>query len=242
MKWYEQNSSEYESLVGKQILREHGASGYGAYIIVKQIIAQNMNDDVSEWGYVSQTETMDSLSQKCGMSVDQFRLFIEFCDQRFIFEKREGRLFCPSILEEKNEYVKKIERRKKTYPDNPDKTDTTDKSVSNGKSLVTTQSHTHSQPQTHLKEKNIKKESSKFTSFEDLTDLVIQEISTKHGIPDWIAFKLRDQMKNWLDSKGKSYKNYKAGFENWVLRAIDEGKIKQSRAPTGRPKLADLIP
>lgn len=113
MNWYEQKTNEYESITGKQILNEFGAAGYGIYIVLKQIIGQYMGDDQSTWGFVPPTETMFSLAQKCGTSEADFRLFIKFCDDRFILEKRDGRLFCPSILEEKSRYAKMVEKKSK---------------------------------------------------------------------------------------------------------------------------------
>lgn len=80
-----------------------------------------------------------------------------------------------------------------------------------------------------------------FRSFEDLSDSVVREVAKKHGISDLSAFSIRDKMKNWMDSKGKIYKDYKAGFENWVIRTIEDGKVKQSRAPNPGTRLADLI-
>lgn len=143
MNWYEQKTNEYESITGKQILREFGAEGYGVYIIIKQIIGQNMGEDPNEWGYVAKDETVATLAEKCGLSVDKFRLFLVFCNDRFILEKRNGRLFCPSILEEKNQYAKKVQRRvertTQTQPPSTDSTDTTDKSAQYD---VTTQHNT----------------------------------------------------------------------------------------------------
>ena len=152
MNWYEQKTNEYQSITGKQILREFGAAGYGMYIILKQIIGEHMQDDQNEWGYVPMGETMATLAEKCGSSEADFRLFIKFCDDRFILEKRNGRLFCPSILEEKNQYAKKVERKKvrtsstaQKCPDSTDSTDKADKSVqydvTTQHNTITTQSH-----------------------------------------------------------------------------------------------------
>jgi len=114
MKWFEQSATEYESMVGRQLLASPGGvKWYGAYIILKQIIAQNMNDDMSTWGYVEKGETKATLAEKCGLSIDEFRLFITFCNDRFIFEQRNEKLFCQAILEEKNRYAKIQERKVK---------------------------------------------------------------------------------------------------------------------------------
>lgn len=152
MKWFEQSTTEHSSLIGKQILKTHGAAGYGAYVILKQIIGENMNENMTEWGYVPKDLSMEDLAEKCGLPIDKFRQFITFCDERFIFEQREGRLFCASLLEEKNEYAKKVQRRKnkedKGSTDNPDNTYTKDNQV---QSLVTTQpQHNTTQPQSIL--------------------------------------------------------------------------------------------
>lgn len=166
MKWYEQSTSEYDSLVGKQLLKQYGAAGYGAYIILKQIIGQNMTDDLSEWGFVSKDETIESLAQKCGFSIDEFRQFITFCDERFIFEKRDGRLFCPSLLEEKNRYAKIQERRIKRNSEHYAHSAHTD--TQDAQNKVTTQ---HNTSTTHKKKKYIKKENSLKGEAQELIEL-----------------------------------------------------------------------
>lgn len=153
MKWFEQSTSEYSSMVCKQIMKSWGVAGYGAYIIMKQVIGQNMNDNREEWGFVSKDETMQSLAEKCGLSDAQFRQFIEFCDERFIFEKKSGRLFCQSILEEKNEYIKKVERRKLS-PDSTPKSKRLDKTIVSGLSGQSGLSDVTSQSQPQHKEIN----------------------------------------------------------------------------------------
>jgi len=158
MKWYEQSASEYEGLVGRQLLASQGgAKWYGAYIILKQVIAQNMNDDVSTWGYVAEGETKSTLAEKCGLSDDEFRLFIAFCNDRFIFEQKNNKLFCQSILEEKNQYAKKVLRRKAgtrdTCIDSADSSDSTDKKDKSIQSDVTTQ---HNHNTTHINLSNDK--------------------------------------------------------------------------------------
>lgn len=227
MNWYEQQTNEYESITGKQILKGFGAAGYGAYIILKQIIGQNMNDDPSEWGYVSKTETITSLAEKCGLSEPQFRLFITFCDDRFILEKRDGRLFMPSILEEKNNYIKKVERKKKntdkaTKLNGTDSTYSTDKVDMDVQSDVTTTNYNY-KPQLHIK-KEIKEK--RFSRIEDLTPEVLTELATELRVSLKTLEYTKSKMKLYLEANGKSYKNYKAAMRNWITDGIEKGKIK----------------
>lgn len=144
MKWFEKHTTDRNDLDARQIRQEFGTVGYGVYEILQQIVAENMEgDDISEWGYVSKDWDMPKLAEEVGLPIDEFRSFITFCNDRFIIEKRNGRMFLPKLLERMNEYAKKQYRRNKSkkskYPDNPDKQDKRDIS---GETHVTTQHNT----------------------------------------------------------------------------------------------------
>lgn len=219
MNWYEQKTNEYESITGKQILKGFGAAGYGAYIILKQIIGQNMNDDQNEWGFVAEIETIASLAEKCGLPEPQFRLFLTFCDERFILEKRNGRLFMPSILEEKNNYIKKVERKNKCTSS----TYSTDKVDMNVQDDVTTTITTQSQLQINNKEKIYKKE--KYSSITDLTTPVFEQLAQEYSLSVTTIAKKYQDMVDYCQSRGKKYKNYYATLRGWIRRDLESGKL-----------------
>lgn len=137
MKWFEKNVTDYQRTDAKQIIARFGLAGYAMYEILQQIAADNMEgDDVSEWGFVAKELTMEALSEKVGCSVDEFRQFLAFTDERFITERKNGRLFVPILLERMNEYAKRQYRKllkkrdQSDTPDttkNPECTDSTDK-------------------------------------------------------------------------------------------------------------------
>jgi phage replication O-like protein O len=55
-----------------------------------------------------------------------------------------------------------------------------------------------------------------YTRLKDLDDFVLQEIADKYKVPlPFVRSKL-DDMTNWLEAKGKRYKNYKSALMNWV--------------------------
>lgn len=101
--------------------------------------------------------------------------------------------------------------------------------------LATNQQHANNIRLTTSKEyKNIRiKEYKKiYTSIKDLDQETLQEIADNFQIRLDDVLKSKSQMIFWLESKGKIYKNYKAGLCNWILRNIDDGKIKKIKKPT----------
>ena len=66
------------------------------------------------------------------------------------------------------------------------------------------------------KKKEIYKEK-RFSSLQDITPEVVQEIADKYKVPVSLVNLQFEKMKNWLEAKGKRYKNYKKALQNWVL-------------------------
>ena len=53
------------------------------------------------------------------------------------------------------------------------------------------------------------------------------EISEKYHIPLSFVRLCLERMTNWLEAKGKTYKNYKRGLMNWVLSEAQKKMEKQ---------------
>lgn len=73
----------------------------------------------------------------------------------------------------------------------------------------------------------------KYNSLTSLTDETLQEIADKYLVPLAFVRSKLDDMTNWLTSKGKTYKNYKAALMNWVkndaLKIIQQKKDGNSK-------------
>jgi len=74
--------------------------------------------------------------------------------------------------------------------------------------------------------KYIKKK--EFSSLKEITPEVLQEISLKYKVPLSFVKLQFEKMTNWLEAKGKRYKNYKRGLQNWVINSA-EGQIERSK-------------
>lgn len=62
----------------------------------------------------------------------------------------------------------------------------------------------------------------KFSSFDDLTDEVLEKISLDYNVPIGLVRLQKEKMNNWLGSKGKTYKDYNLGLRNWVLDVVQK--------------------
>lgn len=65
--------------------------------------------------------------------------------------------------------------------------------------------------------KNVRIYTKKYSSIEDIKPSDLVEISNRYKIPLSLVQISLEEMKNWLEAKGRKYKNYKRGLMNWVL-------------------------
>ena len=81
---------------------------------------------------------------------------------------------------------------------------------------------------------NISKGSNKdYMESTSLTDSLVSQISKQKNISVTDGKKIRDRLLLYCESSGKTYKNYKATLEMWIMRGVDEGKTKQLKINGG---------
>ena len=82
--------------------------------------------------------------------------------------------------------------------------------------------------------KKIKIPAKKYSSLKDIQEQDLQDIAQKYRVP--IAFvKLQfEKMQNWLEAKGKRYKNYRRALMNWVLGDVQRAIERRQGDPTKR--------
>lgn len=67
----------------------------------------------------------------------------------------------------------------------------------------------------------------KFSSFEDLTDEVCEQIAKEKSVSVESVKTVRRSIETYCGSKGKTYKNYKMTLYSWLEKDIDSGKIQK---------------
>jgi transcriptional antiterminator len=76
-----------------------------------------------------------------------------------------------------------------------------------------------------IKDNKIKK---KYSSLKDIQELDFEEIANDYKVPVSFVLSKLDDMQNWLEAKGKRYKNYKSALRNWVKKDAIQIKKEQS--------------
>lgn len=105
---------ERDELSSKIILRKFGVKGYGIYQILKEIIAENvLPTNYEDWGSVNEVHDVESLADECRTTPEELREFLTFCNQKKVFEKKNGKLFCESMLQQLDDYAERIRSSKK---------------------------------------------------------------------------------------------------------------------------------
>lgn len=92
----------------------------------------------------------------------------------------------------------------------------------------------------------------KYTDIDEIGLAEMSEIAAKYRVSVTLVSGLLDEMTNWCEAKGKSYKNYKAALMNWVRRRIEkdpslkrgvsfEKLVKDSKEPEKETESLDPI-
>lgn len=88
----------------------------------------------------------------------------------------------------------------------------------NNKQITNKQQTNNKQITTNNNDKNDNnnKNEKKYPSLKSIDDFTLQEVADKYKVSlSFVRSKL-DDMTNWLEAKGKKYKNYKSALMNWV--------------------------
>ncbi len=81
-----------------------------------------------------------------------------------------------------------------------------------------------------------------FSSRKNITNSVLQELSKKFDVSVEFVADCWDTAQNWLDSKGKTRKNYKAFLSNWVKRDVAYLKLKGKKHKPSKPRKIVVAP
>ena len=108
----------------------------------------------------------------------------------------------------------KLVTNKKSYQSRQGVTNLGQKVTNLGKELPI-QGNTKETIQKKLTKETIQK---KGASIKNLKEEDLIDISKKYNVPLAFVMSKLDDMQNWLEAKGKRYKNYKAALSNWVKK------------------------
>jgi hypothetical protein len=97
MKWFKHYTTDHTTLTSKLLRSHFGASGYGVYMTLLELVAENVDGDVRTWGMVDSRHTIETLADECGVTPEYLKEFLAYCDEKKIFEKKANCLYWPDI-------------------------------------------------------------------------------------------------------------------------------------------------
>lgn len=101
------------------VIKKYGMEGYGILTVLREIVAEYVkSDNQSEWGMVDPMYDIDLLADECHTTVEKLKDLLHYCDDKKIFDKKDGRLYWEQIKERLDEYSKKVLRTKSSEKDN----------------------------------------------------------------------------------------------------------------------------
>jgi hypothetical protein len=231
MKWFKHDCSARNDTKLKLLKKKFKAEGYGIYFQLIEIIGENVKDNnKDDWGFVESIHNLDTLADECGVSRDKLGTVLEYCNEIGLLYKLDNRLCAPKILLRLDEYASK---RKKDFDVIQREIDLTRQCTD---SVPTEAGENRGLEQKRIEEKRTEQ----YSSIASLTDDVCESIASQYSVTSKVVINLREELKLYCQSKGKTYKDYRAALMNWLRRRMDEGKVTKIKATAAFPMPEDV--
>lgn len=227
MKWFKHDTSARHDTKLKLLKKKFGAAGYGVYFELLEIVGENIKDNnQQEWGFVEEIHTVETLADESGLSPDKLRTMLGYMNELGLIFKIDGRLCAPKILSRLDEYAQK---RKGKF-DVLAREDELNSKHRDSVGTVSGESRALEQIRTDKNRTDEKREETR-PSPDDLTEEVCKKIAEDYKLPFAFVMSKADDLRNYCEAKGKSYKNYPAALRNWVKRDA-ERMVIATRMPS----------
>jgi hypothetical protein len=209
MKWFKHETDAHTNLKLQTVIDTYGLEAFGYYWICVELVAlQSENFKLK-----AEKNWKNYLKKLSGLTQEQQEPYLQlFAETKLIDKKalKKGTLSIPKLAERCDEYTEKKLRKSRQYPDN-----------------VLLEEKRKEENRTE----EIKPERS-VTFLSEIPEPILTELSEEFKVsPQGVKAKAK-QLKNYCESKGKKYKNYKSFLSN----ALDKDKIQlQQQFPYTKP-------
>lgn len=230
MNWFKHKSTDRDRFNEKLIRHQFGSHGYGIHCVLLEIIAENVKaDNIEEWGCVEKRHTTETLSIECSCSIDQLEEFFSYVDEKSIYQRRNGQLFYPEMLNRLDDYAERIKAEKKKRKSRYKVGISSDKV---GKSRTIEREPEGEKEPEEKQEGESKGSPQKTISY--LLNVPDRDLAQyEEKFPPLTSMEIKSEAAgahDWLKSKGTIKKDYAAFLRNWLRKAVEYRQNKsQSR-------------
>lgn len=202
----------------------YGNDGYAFYFILLERIYRTKNAELD----VSDAETMQILSRKVGVTIQEFENMLKTALKRDCFDQNEyekrGVLTSNGIKKRLAPIIEKRESMRRKYVSNNEKD-----------SCVVSDAETRQKPD-KVKESKVKKSKEntnkkQYADFVTLTSEEYKKLLTEHG--ESKTKRMIEILDNYKGSSGKKYKSDYRTILNWVVERVNE-EFKKKTSSKGQ--------
>lgn len=207
MKWFKHENTFNNPKI-MLLTSRHGIEGFGVYFAILELLSEHIeNNNSEEWGYLPETYSKypEVLATQLHLDVEKLNDILKTCYEVKLFEEVNERLYCAKILERCDRYTDLLIKQKEH------------------KNKKTVHKVVESTPRIEEKKNRKEKEQKKIekithSKIEELTEIDLQDIATDYQTTLPHVLSCLDDLKNYCDRTGKTYKDYKAALRNFVKK------------------------
>lgn len=111
MKWFKHDTDASNDPKIRKLKKKFGMVGYGVYFNLLELIARKMENDIENFGFLSDDWDDESLELEFGLDPNSVRTMFDYFCEIGLFEMKDGRLYNGKIQERCDDYTARIIRR-----------------------------------------------------------------------------------------------------------------------------------
>lgn len=218
MKWFKHESTFNNPKI-KLLKRKHKALGYAVYFQILELIGEALDKKShEEWFYLPSeySNDLEFLADEVGVELEELTPILETCYAVNLLQNENGRIKCAQLQERADEYTEKIlkknDKKEKVSGQTPDNIGTI------------------SGIRREKEKKKIRKEEKIGASVTYLSSIPIEDVqqfTTAYTCSTSQVTLKAEQLVNYCKKTGRSYKDYRAALQDWLLK--DYGKRKPAQ-------------
>lgn len=116
MKWFKHDTDASNDPKIRKLKKKFGMVGYGVYFNLLELIARKMENDIENFGFLSDDWDDESLELEFGLEPNSVRTMFDYFCEIGLFEMRDGKLYNGKIQGRCDDYTSRMLRNGQIKP------------------------------------------------------------------------------------------------------------------------------
>lgn len=217
VKWFKHDSDAGNDSKLKKLKSKFGLAGYGLYFHTLELMSRKLESDLEHVGFLPEEWDMESLEIEFGASHDTIGTMYDYMIKIGLFQKNDGRLYNDKLKDRCDEYTTRI-IKKSVHNENQRLISRQSPDTIGTKTDFVALRIDKNRIDKNIKETNTNVLVKKKSAIDDLTQKDFEDIADDYQTTIPHVLSCLDDLKNYCDRTGKTYKDYKAALRNFVKK------------------------